>query len=263
MPTVQEVCSCLESLAPSRLAESWDNVGLLVGDTFSRADSIMTCLTITPESAAEAIEHRAQLVVTHHPLPFRPLQRITTDATPSKLLWDLIRAGVSVYSAHTAYDSAVDGINQSLARRLGLAGIEPLNPIADDPDKLGAGRFGLLKPSIKLEALVQKTKREFNLAHVQVVGEANASIALVAIACGSGGSFLETAAKTGCDVLITGEATFHTCVEASATKIAMILMGHFSSERFGIELLADKLRTKFQDTKVWASQHEVDPIRIV
>lgn len=262
MPTVQEVCSCLESLAPSRLAETWDNVGLLVGDALSRADSIMTCLTITPESAAEAIEHRAQLVVTHHPLPFRPLQRITTDATPSKLLWELIRAGVSVYSAHTAYDSAADGINQSLARRLGLTGTKPLSPIADDPDNLGAGRFGLLQPAIDLETLAQKIKREFKLSHVHVVGEANASIARVAIACGSGGSFLETAAKSDCNVLITGEATFHTCVEASATKIAMILMGHFSSERFGIELLADQLQTKFQDARVWASQREVDPVRV-
>ena len=263
MPTVQEVCSCLESLAPSRLAESWDNVGLLVGDTLGRADSIMTCLTITPESAAEAIEQGAQLVVTHHPLPFRPLQRITTDATPTRLLWELIRAGVSVYSAHTAYDSAAEGINQSLAQRLGLAGIKPLSPIADDPDKLGAGRFGSLQPSIKLEALAQKIKREFELGHVHIVGEANAAIAHVAIACGSGGSFLEAASKSDCDVLITGEATFHICVEASAIKIAMILMGHFSSERFGIESLAGQLQTKFRDAKVWASQREVDPVRVV
>ncbi len=263
MPTVQEVCSCLESLAPPRLAETWDNVGLLVGDTLGRADSIMTCLTITPQSAAEAIEQGAQIVVTHHPLPFRPLQRITTDATPTRLLWELIRAGVSVYSAHTAYDSAAEGINQSLARRLGLAGIEPLSPIADDPDKLGSGRHGSLQPPIELAALVQTIKREFKLAHIQVVGEANATIARVAIACGSGGSFLEAASKSDCDVLITGEATFHTCVEASATKIAMILMGHFSSERFGIESLADQLQTKFRDAKVWASQREIDPVRVV
>jgi dinuclear metal center YbgI/SA1388 family protein len=179
------------------------------------------------------------------------------------LLWELIRAGVSIYSAHTAYDSADKGINQSLAQRLGLAAIQPLNPIADDPGQLGSGRCGSFHPAMKLDAVVEKIKHEFRLSHIQVVGEMDRAIARAAVACGSGGSFLEAAHSTGCDVLITGEASFHTCVEASATRIALILMGHFSSERFSIEILADKLRLEFKDAEVWASEQEVDPIRLV
>ena len=96
METVQSVCDALERLAPLRFAASWDNVGLLVGDRRQTVSRVMTCLTITPASAAEAIDDRAQLIVAHHPLPFRPLGRITTDTTPGRLVWELARAGVSV-----------------------------------------------------------------------------------------------------------------------------------------------------------------------
>ncbi len=80
----------------------------------------MTCLTVTPESAQEAIARRTELIVSHHPLPFRPLKRLTTDNTAAKLLWDLIRAGVSIYSPHTSFDAAGEGINHSLGQSIGF-----------------------------------------------------------------------------------------------------------------------------------------------
>ncbi len=91
---------------------------------------LMTCLTLTPTTVDEAIGERAEMVVVHHPLPFRPVVRITTDSTSGRLLWRLIGAGISVYSAHTAFDSAAEGINQQWADALGLSAIEPLIPSA-------------------------------------------------------------------------------------------------------------------------------------
>ena len=128
MISVGDVVDLMERFAPSRLAEPWDNVGLLVGDRAAPAGRMMTCLTLAPATVAEAIEDSAQLVVTHHPLPFRPLGRLTADAHAGRLLLDLIRAGVAVVSPHTAFDSADEGINEQLARGLGLAGVEPLVP---------------------------------------------------------------------------------------------------------------------------------------
>ncbi|MCO6453819.1 MAG: Nif3-like dinuclear metal center hexameric protein, partial [Pirellulaceae bacterium] len=141
MTTIQDVCRFLEDFAPLRLAEDWDNVGLLVGDAARPARRIMTCLTVTPDSAEEAVGERADLVVSHHPLPFRPLKRLTADHVPGRLLLQLIQAGVAVHSPHTAFDSAARGINQRLAEGLGLGDIRPLEPLADDP-ALGAGRYG-------------------------------------------------------------------------------------------------------------------------
>src|SRR5262245_7994078 len=112
MPTVSDVCRFLERFAPPELAEEWDNVGLLVGDPQRNVKSVMTCLTVTNASASEAVEQHIDLVITHHPLPFRPLKRITTETTPGRLLLKLIEAGVAVYSPHTAFDSTREGINQ-------------------------------------------------------------------------------------------------------------------------------------------------------
>jgi len=109
------ICDFLDQFAPPVLAAEWDNVGLLVGDRTQKVERVLTCLTITPAVAAEAIRERADLIVTHHPLPFRPLKRLTADEPAGRLLLDLIRAGVAIHSPHTAFDSAAAGINQQLA----------------------------------------------------------------------------------------------------------------------------------------------------
>ncbi|HLN31426.1 MAG TPA: Nif3-like dinuclear metal center hexameric protein [Gemmataceae bacterium] len=126
MPSLTSVLQFLETLAPLHLAADWDNVGLLLGLCAAEVQRIMTCLTVTPVSAAEAIAGRAHLLVTHHPILFRGVKRLT-DATPEgRMLLDLSRAGIAVYSPHTAFDNAKDGINEILAARLGLQELTPL-----------------------------------------------------------------------------------------------------------------------------------------
>ena len=120
MTLISDIASWMESIAPLRLSAEWDNTGLLLGDESREARRVMTCLTLTPESVREAIDRKADLVVSHHPLPFRPLKRITTAETSGRLLWQLASAGISIYSPHTAWDSAAAGINAMLAERLKL-----------------------------------------------------------------------------------------------------------------------------------------------
>ena len=142
MANVEHICAFLDQFAPPRLAEDWDNVGLLVGDRQREVTRVMTCLTVTPASAGEAVEQGVELIVTHHPLPFRALKRLTSDHVPGRLLLQLIEAGVAVCSPHTAFDSAARGINQRLAEGLRLTGIQPLEPIDEDPDQLGRRPLG-------------------------------------------------------------------------------------------------------------------------
>src|SRR5664279_2821773 len=123
---IHALAAFLEQFAPPYLAEEWDNVGLLVGDRDRELRKVMTCLTITPDSAREAIDERADLIVTHHPLPFAAVKRITADTVLGRLLLDLIAAQIAVYSPHTAFDSAPRGINARLAEGLGLRDIAPL-----------------------------------------------------------------------------------------------------------------------------------------
>jgi dinuclear metal center YbgI/SA1388 family protein len=261
MATVHDVSDFLEGFAPSRLAEEWDNVGLLVGDPTLTVRRIMTCLTVTPASADEATRENVDLIVSHHPLPFRPLQRLTTDSVPGRLLWQLIRAGVSIHSPHTRFDSAAMGINQRLAEGLGLLDIQPLVPGVDDPQGLGAGRVGRLESSLPLAECAARLKQFLSIDGLHMVGQSLRSIHRVAVACGSAGSFLEAARRQGCDLLVTGETTFHTCLEAEATDVALLLPGHYASERFAVEVLADVMAEQFADLEVWASRDEADPLQ--
>ncbi len=263
MTTIESVCEFLDQFAPTALAEDWDNVGLILGDKTASAQRIMTCLTVTPESAQEAIDKQVDLIVSHHPLPFVATKRITTEQTPTKLVWQLARAGVSVYSPHTGFDSAIGGINQMLCDRLEIKSTEPLVPNRNDPALPGAGRVGSLAEAVSLNGLAEHVKSVFELPRLQVVGDLEAKVQRVATACGSGGSFLSKAARRGAECLVTGEATFHTVLEARALGVGLILMGHYFSERFAIEALADQLSAKFAELEVWASESECDPIHSV
>ncbi len=262
MTQLRAICDHLDQFAPPGLAEDWDNVGLLVGDPTDRVERIMICLTITPASAEEAVTAGADLIVAHHPLPFRPLKRLTTEATPSRLLWTLIRAGVAVYSPHTAFDSAAGGINQQLAAGLGLAAAVPL-VASDTVPPLGAGRWGSLARPTTLRELASRLKAFLGVSGLHLVGDPARPCRRVAVACGAAGQFLEAARQAGCDTLVTGETNFHTCLEAEAQDIALLLPGHFASERFAVDALADALAAQFPELTVWASRCERDPLRWV
>ena len=258
---IQQVCEYLDQFAPTRLAEDWDNGGLLTGDRAAQCQRIMTCLTVTPDSAAEAIKRGANLIVSHHPLPFRPLKRLTTDSTPSRLVWELARANIAIYSPHTGFDSALEGINQSLAEKIGLQQIKPLKLIPEDPQNLGAGRVGKLAEEGQIfSSFVESVKSAFEKQTIKVVGQRESVVKKVAVACGSGGSFLSDAIFCGCDTFVTGEAQFHSCLEAQAAEVNLVLIGHYDSERFAVEALAKRLGSQFGGMEVWASTKESDPI---
>jgi len=257
MPAIVAVAAFLEQLAPFRLAEDWDNVGLLVGHRDRSVTKVMTCLTVTPASAAEAIEAGAELIVTHHPIPFTAMKRLTADTTVGRVLLDLIAAHIAVFSAHTAFDSAGDGINQRLAAGLELRGIAPLAP---HPEGQGTGRWGWLSDPLSLGQLAERLKRFLSIDRLQLVGKPDQTIRTVAVACGAAGELLDAARQNGCDAMVVGEARFHTCLEAEALGIALLLPGHFASERFAMECLADVLARQFPDLQVWASRREKDPV---
>jgi dinuclear metal center YbgI/SA1388 family protein len=344
------------------LAESWDNVGLLLGDLTSEVRKVMTCLTVTPQSTAEAVVDSAQLVVSHHPILFRPTQRITAENEQGKMLLELARAGVSVYSPHTAFDNTAGGINDILCRRLGLGDVQPLRPgksaecklvvfvpdsdlakvsdalfqagagrigqyrecsyrssgtgtffglestnptigqkgrreeatewrlevicpEADVPNAIramrqahsyeepafdvyplqprvapfGAGRFGLLPTAESLAVFAARVRLALNAGHIQVIGDRQQSVRKVAVACGAAGEFLSDAVRIGADVFLTGEMRFHDHLAAEAQGLAVVLPGHYATERPGVEELATLLGGAFPELEVWASRREAEP----
>ena len=264
MIRLQDVVSFLREFAPPELAEDWDNIGLLIGDPAEEIRSVLTCLTLTQNIADEAISRGVQLIVTHHPVLFRPVQRLTTETSEGRMLLSLIRAGISVYSPHTSYDSAADGINAQLARLFELRDVQPLRPnvaLASETPQAGSGRWGTLPNTTSLRNLIERVKPALRVATVQYVGNLDRPITKLGIACGAAAEFLRDAAQLGCEALLTGEARFHSCLEAEAANIALILPGHFATERPAMEQLANVLHSRFPELVVQASQTEYDPVK--
>lgn len=270
---IATVVRFMDEFAPRQLAEDWDNVGLLVGDPSQSVNRVMTCLTYTLDVAQEAIEWGAELVVSHHPIPFRPLKRLTVNDPTQRVLWESIRAGISIYSPHTAFDSASRGINQQLAERLGLQSISPLRTVENQARKeaattaegevVGAGRWGRLEQPTTGTELVASIGCLLGVEGIQIVGELSREYHAVGVACGAAGSFLDDAIRAGCDVFLTGETNFHTCLEARTRGALLVLPGHFATERFAVVQLADVLQQQFADLICRPSEMECDPVKWV
>ena len=259
--TVEYLCQYLEQLAPVQLAETWDNTGLIVGRKNQPVDKVITCLTLTEDVAEEAVQASAQLVITHHPILFRATKKIDDSTAEGRILLTLIENGVAVYSPHTAYDSAADGINQQFAEAIGLQDIQPIRKTSAE-SSLGAGRVGTLHSTETREAFTEKILGTLNATHLEVCW-ANPKFSRIAVACGAAADFLTDAIQLNCDTFITGEARFHSILESRAARMNLILTGHYYSERTAVEQLARKIQGEFPELRVSASENETNPTQLI
>jgi len=276
---LKELIDALQRIAPLGIAESWDNVGLLVGDPASSIAKVMTCLTLSDSVLEEAIDRKIGLVVSHHPIPFRPLTRITTEDPTGRILWRAMQHSIAIYSPHTAWDNAHDGINRQLAGLLHLGNLRPLVPLnraansqngnsqtgkvkqgtsLDDPmeRELGCGVIGEFAKPVRIDDLVERLGVSIRGMSVRCTDSGERLVNRIGIVCGSGGSMLSKAAGERCDLFLTGEATYHQCLEAEARGVAMLMIGHFASEAFSMRKLAELLARAFPQLDVGASESE-------
>lgn len=280
---IQELIDFFETIYPTRLSEGFDNTGFLIGDRNHEVTKVLTCLTITPKVVFEAANRGANLIVSHHPFPFLQSKRWTSDTPDGRLLLSLVAHGIAVYSPHTAHDSAFWGINEQLAQLLGLVNIEPLCPapfsevIAENNmlegletinesirqrlgKPLGTGRIGKLPQDLSLAEFTEKVHDILKCSVIQVVGDDLKKIRTVAIGCGAAESFLEAAIAKGADVMFVGEAKFHAWLKADACSVALVMPGHYHSERFAMETMAKRIACHFPQLDVSPSQKEEDPV---
>jgi dinuclear metal center YbgI/SA1388 family protein len=259
MRTLGEILLTLDKIAPLALAESWDNVGLLAGDPALGIGKLLTCLTLTEGVLQEAIDTKANLIVSHHPIPFKPIDRITTKTTTGKVLWKAIQHSIAIYSPHTAWDNAPEGINRQLAKILRLGNLRCLQP-SPKPDlaarELGTGIVGELNKPTKLSAVWSLLKDAVPEIQARSTAQGDPEVSRLGIVCGSGASLLHLAQKNHCDAFLTGEATYHQVLEAQATGVSMLLMGHFASERFAMKTLARLLQEHLPEVQCLSSQSE-------
>ena len=265
-PTLKDILNALEEIAPSYIAEDWDNPGLQTGHLSQEINKIFLALDPTLKAVKEASSRNARLLLTHHPLIFKPLSSINRGIYPSNVIFEAFEKGISIVAAHTNLDMAKGGINDLLADLFGLQDIEVLMK-RDDPGLtgIGLGRVGYLPEPVKLSTLIHTVKEILGTLKVMVVGHKNTTINKVAVIGGSGGGMVGIAVKNRADLLITGDVGHHDAMEAEALGLALIDGGHFYTEKAAFLLFAERLKNIFSDLgweiTVEGYKDEVSPMR--
>ena len=258
MTTVKDIFDHLNNLADVKLAEKWDNVGLMLGSNNNEVSRVLVCLDVTTSVVEEAIANNVNLIVSHHPLIFKPLKNIdyTTDFK-SRIIRNLIKNDISVISFHTNLDSATLGLNDYLAKILKLNEIQVLFEHSLD-NTAGLGRIGKLTNSLKLNDFITYIKNCFSLETVSAVIGDEKEISTIALLGGSGADFIYTLPEV--DVYLTGDVGYHAALDAIEMKKNIIDVGHFT-ENLVKDLLLDYISEL--NVEVIKSTVEKSPFKIL
>lgn len=261
----------MDQIAPARLAQQWDNVGLQVGSPAWPVRTIRVALDPTLDVIAAACREGVDLVVTHHPLIFKPLKRIDLTSEQGTVIRETVTHQTAVFCAHTNLDAAVGGVNEVLAYRLGIVHALPLvssqahdgRPTTDDLQ--GLGRVGDLKTPQPLATFARWVKACLGLAYVRISGDPELSVKRVAVCSGSGSSLLDDFLTSDAQVYVSGDLHYHNARDAVAAGRALIDVGHFASEVVMIDVLAERLEKACAEAglavTVQACLLERDPFR--
>jgi len=254
--TVQDICTIIAKLSPPETAQDYDNPGLLIGKREMPVSGVLCALDVTDRVIDEAISLGINMIISHHPLIFGKVAKITDDTRLGRAIMRLIKNDIAVYAAHTDLDSAQGGTNDCLAEKLKLTNISPL--LLEDGEKPLLGRMGELGTPVPLSDLARFAATTLNLPTVKFVGNSSTQMQRIAVCSGSGGSpaYFKRALSAGCNCYITGDVTYHNAQAAAEMGLCLIDATHFATEILVAEKLRDYIATKTSGIAIHASSVE-------
>ena len=261
MITVSDILHFVETLAPRAMKMDWDNVGLLCGSRTTPVTKVLVALDPFENVCAEAAEWGAELIVTHHPMIFRPLSNITDETSIGRGLMTLIRNGISAVNAHTNLDQAPGGVNDVLARKLALVNAEVINPCGttESGESWGLLRMGEV-PEQPLEAFLNRVKTLLGCEGLRYVNGGR-PVRKVAVGGGSCADGMHEALAAGCDTFVTADVKYNQFRDAYDLGLNLIDAGHFHTENPVVAVLAEKLADAFPGVEVKISESHRDCMR--
>lgn len=237
MVNLTDITEKLEKSYPLCYACSWDNVGLLVGNRDKKVSKVLVALDFDIEVAKEAKELGAELILTHHPIMFSPVNKITSDTPVGRALLFLIENGIALYAAHTNLDCAPGGINDFLVKLYGFKNMKHTDIESDK--QFGLGRISELETPVTLKELASLIAEKLGLSYINYIGRDDAVIKTAFTCSGSGGSLIS--ADKGADVFITGDIKYSGAREFHEQGLNVIYAGHYETEIFTAELFEKTL----------------------
>lgn len=236
-----DVIAKLEELAPPSFAAEWDNPGLLVGKRDKNVSKVYIALDATDAAIAKAIEYDCDMLITHHPLIFKPVKSVCDDDFIGRRILRLIRHDISYFAMHTNFD--VMGMADAAADELKILKRSVLDvTYEDDISKEGYGRVGYLAQSMSLRDCAEYVKKTFSLDAVKVFGDLDMTVNKIAVSPGGGGSILNAALAAKADVFVTGDIDYNPGIDAVAQGMAIIDAGHFGTEKLFMPYIKDYIQ---------------------
>ena len=247
---VKDIISVIEDFAPLSVQEGWDNSGLCVGSPEDDVNGVLLALDCTPELVDEAIAAGADMIITHHPLIFSGLKKISPQTQVGRAVIKAVKAGVSIYAAHTSADKVLAGVSGDMARKLGLEDVEILQKDGED---VGLGVVGNLPEPLYSEDVIRLVKERFGLKMAKVSRPLEGKVARVAMCGGSGGSLIGEARKSGAQLYISGDISYHNFFAEDGFMIMDI--GHYESEIGIVDILFSLIKKNFPTFAVRITQN--------
>ena len=271
MITVREVSDIIEAAVPAGLQESWDNSGLLIGFEDSHVTKILTCLELNMDVVKEAVDMGADMVVTHHPVIFMGIKSLCDTNYQGKMLMELVRAGISVYSCHTPFDKVKGGNNDIIMDKFGLVSVK--NLAGDDVeqaqgmirkmDEADIGRIGRFREPVKFSRVIEMAASvlDMSIRQLRAVGSLDRDITVVGTCTGAGADLLDMAAAAGCDLFITGDVKYHEAQHAQELGICLLDAGHYDTEKYFGAAMKALLEKELRNVEITASAVDINPFR--
>lgn len=248
-----DVVRILEQHSAPYYAEDWDNVGLLAGRKEKEVSSVFVALDASEEWIDEAIRLGCDMIVTHHPMIFRAVKRVTDEDFIGRRIVKLLRYDLCYYAMHTNFD--VMGMADAAADELNLSDRKVLDvTYEDDLSTEGIGRTGLLPSPMTLAECAAFVKKAFDVPDVRVYGPPEKEVRRVAVCPGSGGSMTDKAIEQQADVLITGDISYHTGIDAVEQGLSIIDAGHYGIEKLFIPYMREFMKRELKGLAVHTAQ---------
>ena len=256
---IKEVVSALERFAPLPLQGGFDNAGLQVGLTEAEVSGALLCLDVTSRIVDEAVEKGCNLIVSHHPLIFRPLKRIVGADDVQRAVAKAIKNDVVIVSMHTNMDNARGGVNFKIAEKMGLKDVRFFAEKQVEGIECGSGVVGELPEPMAADDFVVMLKSVFDVESLQCNQLLRRPIRSVAV-CGGAGSFLlPEAIAAGADAFVTGEMHYHEYF-AHEQEIQIAVMGHYQSEQYTSEIFKSIIEEQCPGVKTFITSQNTNPI---
>jgi dinuclear metal center YbgI/SA1388 family protein len=258
---VKNIMETLETVAPTHLQESYDNAGLIVGRPDWPLSGVLFCLDATEEVIAEAVRKKCNMVVSHHPIVFKGLKRFNESNYVERAVMMAIRNNIALYAIHTNLDNVLHrGVNDRIARQLGLVEVEILAPKPGGTPETGAGVTGYLPNPIDEISFLRLIKERMKAGAVRYTALMNRPVSKVAICGGSGSFLLADAIRAKADVFITADFKYHEFFDAEG-KIVIADIGHYESEQYTIDLLFGIISENFPNFALHLTDCNTNPIK--